>query len=65
MTAAWTSRSIPPAKSGSREGWTFRQRSSHRRQNDAETMRIYPISSTSSTPAASSSDVTSASNSSR
>lgn len=62
---AVTCRSIPPAKSGRRDGCTFRHRPAHRRQNPADRIRMYPTQSTSCVPASSSALVTSSSNSSR
>mmetsp|Transcript_6645 Transcript_6645/g.17403 ORF Transcript_6645/g.17403 Transcript_6645/m.17403 type:complete len:246 (-) Transcript_6645:486-1223(-) len=64
-TAVWTSRSMPPANLGSSDGWMLRARRRQRAQNAAERMRMKPTRSTTSQPAASRCDVSSASYASR
>mmetsp|Transcript_50138 Transcript_50138/g.98132 ORF Transcript_50138/g.98132 Transcript_50138/m.98132 type:complete len:244 (-) Transcript_50138:1049-1780(-) len=60
-TAWWTFRSIPPACFGSREGCTLRHRPAQRSVKAPDRIRMYPTSSTSSTPASSRTAVHSAS----
>mmetsp|Transcript_8123 Transcript_8123/g.24139 ORF Transcript_8123/g.24139 Transcript_8123/m.24139 type:complete len:326 (+) Transcript_8123:646-1623(+) len=57
-TAAWTSRSMPPACAGKSDGCTLRHRPRQRRQKASEKMRIQPTQSTTSTPCRSSAAVT-------
>ena len=40
ITASWTARSMPPAKSGSSDGCTFMHRSAQRSVKAADTMRM-------------------------